>query len=56
MSIYDATFELVIRVNDPTEGIDLYENMDNIVDYLTEKVKEKHPHCVVVPRGFKRVE
>lgn len=52
MSLYDVTFDLVMRVNDPTNGICLNENISKVADELTEKVKEDYPNCVVLPRGF----
>lgn len=56
MSLYDVTFDLVMRVNDPTNGIRLNENISKVADELTEKVKEDYPNCVVLPRGFTIVE
>lgn len=52
MSFYDVTFDLIIRVKDPTNGIKLNENITVVADELTEKVKEKYPNSVVLPRGF----
>ena len=56
MSLYDVTFDLVMRVNDPTNGIRLNENISKVADELTEKVKEDYPNSVVLPRGFTIVE
>ena len=52
MSRYDVTFDLIIRVNDPTNGIRLNENIPRVADELTEKLREKYPNSVVLPRGF----
>ena len=51
MSYYNCHFELIIQVEDP-DGINLNERMIEMVDELNKSNREKHPCCIVLPRGF----
>ena len=51
MSYYNCHFELIIQVEDP-DGINLNERMIEMVDELNKSIREKHPCCIVLPRGF----
>ena len=52
---YDCHFDLVIRVEDPN-GIKLNEDFPGMAAELTEMIREKYPHSVVLPRGFQVVD
>ena len=55
MSLYDVTFDLVIRLDDPSNGIDLNQNISKISDELTEQIRRMYPTGTVLPRGFDKV-
>lgn len=52
MALYDVTFEVILRIDDPSNGIKLNQDISKMGEELMKQIRKKHPNCAVLPRGF----